>query len=135
MQLNPNKVSFGRHETFVLRYSWLTKGFQEMEKNSDVFTSENQTVTLGVGKNMVNSIRYWLIASQMAEPDQSGRMKKTDFGQWILSELDPFIEDEATLWLIHWLIASNPDISTGWYWFFNHYHSRCRGGPIPRVCY
>ena len=71
---------------------------------------------------MVNSIRYWLIASQMAEPDQSGRMKKTDFGQWILSELDPFIEDEATLWLIHWLIASNPDISTGWYWFFNHYH-------------
>ncbi len=45
---NPQKVSFGRHETFALRYSWLTKGFQTLLKNSKVFSSDEATVTLGL---------------------------------------------------------------------------------------
>ena len=27
----PQKAAFGRHETFALRYGWLTKGFQASE--------------------------------------------------------------------------------------------------------
>jgi hypothetical protein len=38
--LNPKKASFGRHETFALRYSWLTKGFQVFEKNQSIFTPD-----------------------------------------------------------------------------------------------
>ena len=34
---NPKKASFGRHETFALRYSWLTKGFQAFNKNRIFF--------------------------------------------------------------------------------------------------
>ena len=38
MELNPSKVSFGRNETFGLRYSWLNKGLKEFKKEEDIFT-------------------------------------------------------------------------------------------------
>tara|TARA_B100002051_G_C16106428_1_gene333177 strand:- start:257 stop:427 length:171 start_codon:yes stop_codon:yes gene_type:complete len=56
MKFSPKNVAFGRHETFVLRYSWLSKGFEEFIENPGIFNSEEAMVTLGVGKNMVSSI-------------------------------------------------------------------------------
>jgi hypothetical protein len=121
--LSRQKASFGRHETFALRYAWLTKGFQALLSNKDIFHSDNATIELGVGKNMVNSIRYWLRASQMIEDSDAG-LVPTQLGQSLLSEKgwDPYLEDEATLWLIHWLLCSNAELATAWYWFFNCYH-------------
>lgn len=121
--LNPHRAAFGRHETFALRYSWLTKGFQAFKNNPDIFTSDNATIELGVGKNMANSIRYWLRATQLIEDSASGFVA-TELGDCLLSSegFDPFLEDEATLWLIHWLLATNAEMSTAWYWFFNHFH-------------
>lgn len=102
--LTPNKATFGRHETFSLRYGWLTKGFQAFKDNNGIFNSDEATVQLGVGKNMVNSIRYWLRAAQMLEMSHDGP-QATEIGKAIFSEQgwDPYLEDEATLWLIHWL--------------------------------
>jgi len=121
--LSRQKASFGRHETFALRYAWLTKGFQALLNNKDIFHSDNATIELGVGKNMVNSIRYWLRASQMIEDSDAG-LVPTQLGQSLLSEKgwDPYLEDEATLWLIHWQLATNAELATAWYWFFNCYH-------------
>ena len=34
----------------------------------------------------------------------------------------PHLEDDATIWLVHWLLASNPPGATAVYWFFNHFH-------------
>ncbi|MCX7092698.1 MAG: DUF4007 family protein [Methylobacter sp.] len=56
---NKQNASFGRHETFVLRYSWLTKGFQAFDHDKAIFSSDKSTIELGVGKNMVNAIKYW----------------------------------------------------------------------------
>jgi len=124
MRFNPKKVAFGRHETFALRYSWLTKGFQALQADPGVFTSQEATVTLGVGKNMVNAIRYWLLASRLIEPDGDKGFQPTPIGSAIFDEkgYDPYLEDEATLWLIHWLITTNPERATAWYWFFNQFH-------------
>ena len=124
MRFNPNRVGFGRHETFALRYSWLTKGFQALQVDPEVFTSDEATVTLGVGKNMVNAIRYWLLASRMIEPAEEKGFQPTPIGRAILGEkgYDPYLEDEATIWLIHWLITTNPEQATAWYWFFNQFH-------------
>ena len=50
-------LRFSGHETFALRYGWLNKSYNSLdykEKNE-----ENLVVDLGVGKNMVNSIKYW----------------------------------------------------------------------------
>ena len=120
---SPNKVAFGRHESFALRYGWLTKGFQAFEQNHNIFSSPDSIVTLGVGKNMVNSIRHWLRAARLVKitPDKK---ETTPLGKAIFSEdgWDRYLEDEATIWLIHWLLATNPQHATAWYWFFNRFH-------------
>lgn len=121
--LNRKKASFGRHETFALRYSWLTKGFQAFERNKSIFSSDESTIELGVGKNMVNAIKYWLRASAMLLDKDEGLVASA-LGKYLLSDegWDPYLEDEATLWLIHWQLATNAELATAWYWFFNYYH-------------
>jgi len=120
---NPKKTSFGRHETFALRYSWLTKGFQAFEKNKSIFSSDEATIELGVGKNMVNAIKYWSRASSILLETDEG-LVASELGKAVFSQngWDPYLEDEATLWLIHWRLATNAELATAWYWFFNCYH-------------
>lgn len=128
MSFDPKKVAFGRHESFALRFGWLTKGFQAFEEylknDRDIFTADDAVVKLGVGKNMVNSIRHWLRAAQLVEIDKNIK-KTTALGKALFAEQggwDPYLEDEATIWLIHWLLATNPEQATSWYWFFNFFH-------------
>jgi hypothetical protein len=119
---NRDKTSFGRHETFPLRYGWLTKGYEAVKAEPDCFGRPEQAmVTLGVGRNMVNAIQYWLQAvGVVAFGDEGG--KPTDLGRALLGdEGDRYLEDEATLWIIHWLLAANAGEATGIYWFFNRY--------------
>jgi len=127
VEFNSKKVSFGRHETFILRYSWLSKGYHEFIKNPNVFSDEDATITLGVGKNMVLSIKSWLAACQLVTISYDGRyIKSTEIGRLIFDEkgYDPYLEDEGTIWLIHWLIASNTELATSFFWFFNNYHKQ-----------
>jgi hypothetical protein len=119
------QTAFGRHETFPLRYGWLTKGFRNWCENPDVFINDDPTVILGVGKNMVASIRYWLEAAQVTHQSPNHGLVPSDIGRILFSTdsgLDPFLEDDTTLWLLHWLIASNPSEATCFYWYFNRYH-------------
>jgi len=126
MLLNPKKVAFGRHETFILRYSWLTKGYQAIQNNPLIFSDDNATVELGVGKNMVSSIKYWLQAVKLIKVRKEGGYESTKLGEKIFGDngYDPYLEDEGTIWLIHWLLSSNPDLATGWFWFFNNFHKQ-----------
>jgi hypothetical protein len=126
MKFNSKKVAFGRHETFALRYSWITKGFETLAKNPSIFTSEDATVVLGVGKNMVSAIRYWLLATRMVVVDSDHQLRPTALGKMVFGDggYDPYLEDEGTIWLIHWLLSSNPQLATSWYWFFNRYHKQ-----------
>jgi hypothetical protein len=80
-------------------------------------------VVLGVGRNMVKSIRFWLRAARIAEATAEGFVP-TEIGVAIFSEdgWDPYLEDEGTIWLLHWLMATNPSQATAWYWFFNRFH-------------
>ena len=120
MEFYSHKTAFGRHETFQLRYGWLTKGYQAVEKNPGVFKSDEATVELGVGKNMVNSIRYWMRACRLLDGDLL-----TPFAHYIFNPkdgVDPYLEDEATLWLLHWKLATNPEQATTQFWFFNRFH-------------
>lgn len=122
LKFNPGKTSFGRHETFPLRYGWLTQGFTAVKANPALFSQpEPAMITLGVGRNMVNAIHYWLRATGIVEFDEEGG-QPTALGETLLGEAaDPYLEDEATLWIIHWLIAANAEGATGFYWFFNRF--------------
>ena len=71
---------------------------------------------------MVESIGYWLRAFQLVNAESP---EPTKLGNMLFSPdsgLDPYLEDEATIWLLHWLLVSNPQLATSWYWFFNCYH-------------
>lgn len=122
-QLQTDQFSFGRHETFPLRYGWLTKGYTAWSEDQSVFEGDDAVVTLGVGKNMVNAIRYWLLASQ-AVTVADRKMESTKIGKRLFAKdgWDPFLEDDTTIWLIHWLIASNAAWATSPFWFFNRFH-------------
>lgn len=123
IQLNLKQTSFGRHETFPLRFGWLTKGFQAVMQNPFIFQDDNATVKLGVGKNMVNAIQYWLQAARLIAL-QKKTWQPTALGTALFSQQgwDPYLEDEATIWLIHWLLASNATTATALFWFFNSFH-------------
>lgn len=106
----PPAYRFSGHETFPFRYSWLPKAVTELTANPELFSDDERAmVRLGVGKNMVKAIRFWVQAAAIAVPGQKG-LDISDFGRALLSEAnghDPFLEDIQTLWLIHWKIASN----------------------------
>lgn len=65
------KPTFGRHETFAFRYGWLKKGLDLTLQNSAIFSQDKALVELGVGKNMVRSIRHWCLATEILQEQDS----------------------------------------------------------------
>src|SRR5258707_8749847 len=74
---------FSGHETFPFRYSWLKKGVDSVAKDPAFFTTERAMIDLGVGKNMVNSIRHWCLAARLIEQVRGS----TSRGQFIPTEI------------------------------------------------
>ena len=117
------------HETFPLRYGWLKKAFDAVQdsKNKDdnrsVFSGPDAIARFGVGKNMVASMRHWADVSGIIEASSGKKgIITTALGQLIFGEngLDPYMEEPATSWLIHWHLCGRPTKTT-WFWAF-HYH-------------
>ena len=124
------RYKFSGHQTFAFRYGWLEKGVRGVDEHSDIFSREDALVLLGVGKNMVSSIRHWCLATQLVEPDPEAprdrrqRLRVSEVGRRLLlpKGWDPFLEDDASLWLIHWLLVTNPLIGTTWQLLFCRFH-------------
>lgn len=62
------KYTFSGHESFACKSLWLKKGY-DFVKNGHNFNAQDAVVQLGVGKNMVASIRYWMKAFGMCRND------------------------------------------------------------------
>jgi len=99
-----NQGLMGRHETFTPRYGWLKKGYDAVLKDPNIFKAEDAIERLGVGKNMVSSIRYWCQAFKLIKSNNNGGYEPTMLGDKLLGESgwDEYLEDEASLWLLHW---------------------------------
>ncbi len=118
---------FSGHETFSLRYGWLKKAVDGIAADPELFRRPDAMVTLGVGKNMVRSIRYWAMVIGVLEedseiPNNRGRcLRVSELGQLVFGKggLDPYLERTDTVWLLHYLLASNPKGPTTWHWAFN----------------
>ena len=130
MTFQPSSVSFGRHESFPLRFGWIDKGLDALRSDPGVFLREDATVVLGVGRNMVASIRYWLQVASLVEQEAGGRgLVETELARIAFGENgDPYLEDDESIWLLHWLLATNPVGATAVYWFFNHFHKQAFTG-------
>ena len=127
-------MKFSGHDTFACRTTWLYKGIDLLnnKRNSDnqiditILNGHQTTIELGVGKNMVNAIKHWLLAFGIVD------MEENDFG--VLADLiyadgdddnnlDAFIEDKFTLWILHHEICTRQYASIFNY-FFKEYFKR-----------
>jgi hypothetical protein len=103
-----NEYRFGGHQTFALRIAWLPKAAAAIEAGEDPLTNPlDGVVSLGLGKNMVEALRCWIDAYGVAQR-VGQRWSLTPLGRSIFgpSGHDRFLEDEQTLWLLHWNIAT-----------------------------
>lgn len=92
------KYTFSGHESFPCKTLWLKKGYDFVVAGND-FNSHEAVIGLGVGKNMVASIRFWLKVFGVTEND-----KPTALADYLFNDQngkDKYLEDIATLWLLH----------------------------------
>ena len=125
---NTYRPRFSGHETFPLRYGWLKKAFDRvleteyLSDNRSACWGEDAIARFGVGKNMVASMRHWAKVTGVIEESNAQSVRTTEFGRMLFGPrgLDLYMEHPATLWLIHWRLASREEMTT-WYWTFNFY--------------
>lgn len=104
---------FSGHETFACRFAWLPKAVKLIGREPAALSDDERSMLeLGLGKNMVRALRFWLEAFGVAAA-KSGRWGLLPFGQAVFGKggLDPYIERAETQWLLHWQLstaAQNP---------------------------
>ncbi len=127
--LDAAKPAFAQHETFYPRYGWFRKAYSFADLNPFVFSDEDAALQLGVGKNMVEGIRTWGLATKILEEIEPlfaanpTRLEPTKFGRDLLGSMgwDPFVEDLGTLWLMHWRIMAPKSRLPVWWLAFNDF--------------
>ncbi len=110
-------MRFSGHETFACRYAWLPKALHAIKDSKNLFADDDAAmIELGVGKNMVKSIRFWIEAAGMAAPDEDRCMVPTELGRsvFLTHGRDEYLEDITTLWLIHWKISTGRPNLLAW---------------------
>ncbi len=122
-------MKFRAHETFFIRKGWLYKGLKNVQKDERVFVSKvnNPIDVLGLGSNMVKSLRYWMKATGLTkEPLLRGKQSHQELLKLaeIIYKHDRYFEELGTLYLIHYMLASNADLATSWYVFFNEFNQK-----------
>lgn len=98
-----DRLIFQGHDTFLCRNNWLKKGYDFIQAGGN-FNDADAVVQLGVGKNMVSAIRYWLKAFGMT--DETDTLRPVAHELLNAEGFDPYIEDTATLWYLHYLLVS-----------------------------
>lgn len=127
-------MKFSGHETFSCRATWLKKGLDLMMEGGMIdfskFTQPGAATTLGVGRNMVSSIRYWLSAFGLIDEGINGDLVVDYTVESFIYQreeddeaLDPFLEDPLTLWLLHYKLVTT-NYATIYNFFFLHFIPR-----------
>lgn len=96
------RYSFSGHESFHCKSLWLKKGYDFLSNNGQ-FADPMAVMELGVGKNMVSSIRFWLKALSLTKDDNL-----TPIADYLFADgegRDPFCDDITTLWILHFLLV------------------------------
>ncbi|WP_281187912.1 DUF4007 family protein [Vibrio harveyi] len=136
MSIESSSLKFSGHQTFPLRYGWIYKIIQEIANGTSISsanTVENQMISMGVGKNMVLSIRHWIktIGLVIDSCDNSRDVELTAVAKALFVDdgerkaFDTFMDKIGTVWILHWLAqtipVSNAELNTA-RWFFNYFN-------------
>lgn len=129
MPVSPPPPKLSGHETFVCRFAWLPKLVAQMEDTQGpgqyLFKDLDEAIVrLGVGKNMVRSIKFWGEVAGLIEPAREGGHSLSAFGKDLLGRdgHDPYLEKQETLWLLHWKISTSRPPIFYWNEMLNRWH-------------
>lgn len=111
------KLKLKRHESFSIREGWLAKGIRNVKENSKTFSSAEATDILGIGTNMVKSLKYWMSATCLIK-EENRETVLSEFGS-LIDKYDPYLEDIFSWWLIHIKMMLNIDDAYIYNLFFN----------------
>ncbi len=125
---------FSGHETFPLRYGWLQKAYEAVRLAQSpkdaihIFRDPDAIARFGVGRNMVGAIRFWATGTGILKETCEG-LEVTWLGDLLFGEsgIDPNLEEDGSLWLLHWHLAGRTRLTCA-YWLFNEF----RGGIFVR---
>jgi len=107
------KLTFSGHETFSCKQFWLYKGYNFIKDKKD-FKSPDSVIDLGVGKNMVASIKFWMKAFDLIdiENNLNELSEKLFSNNGInVTGYDPYLEDIGTEWLLHYYLVKSKKAS------------------------
>ena len=112
-----NTIRLQGHEKFALREGWITKGIDGVlnPDYDNVFLEKDSAEILGIGSNMVKSLRYWMRVLGLTNANGA---ELSEFGK-LVAKYDKYIEDDFTLWIMHSHITKDIHNSTSWYMYFN----------------
>jgi hypothetical protein len=116
-------MRFGQHQTFHLRVNWLRKGISMVEDQPRFFYDTEAAEKVGLGKNMVQSLKFWMTVTKIIHDTKEENTKQTihqltDFGR-LIDRFDPYLNYPDTLSLLHFNILEQSDPMSVWDWFFN----------------
>lgn len=117
-------MRFKAHESFSIRKGWLYKGLKNVIEQPDIFSNKSLVPTdiLGIGNNMVRSLRYWLQVTGLTyESNVGGRHQELTELAHIIWEYDQYMEETGTLWLLHYKLSTQQNDATAWYYLFNEF--------------
>lgn len=142
------KPTLSGHDTFPLRYGWIKKVYDQINSQPEVvnvFAQETAIADFGVGKNMLNAMKFWSgntgmivkydgkyinsvgsvldvdgMAFDTAATYTSRHINEFYNAHNFFSDegIDPYLESPSTIWLLHLALVTNPNLVT-YYWFFN----------------
>ena len=117
-----NSIKLRRHESFSLREGWLEKGINSVnEFGNKTFGNVYGTKILGIGSNMVKSLKYWMIAGGVILP--GSKCELTDFGRALL-KYDKYLANDFSWSMFHYFLSSNFDEAPVYYYIVNKYSSK-----------
>jgi len=99
------------HQSFHLRSNWFPKAFDAIENNIDIFSKKGLVDAidrLGIGSNMVMSLRYWLRAFNIAERKGNNYFLKENAK--VLYKYDRTLQNLFSKWILHIWFCENSAI-------------------------
>lgn len=110
---------FKKNETFYLRDGWLEKAINAIYDNkpNNIFSKNNGISILGIGSNMVKSLKYWLQASNIIISTNT-KTELSLFGE-LLYKYDRYLENQFSLFLVHYYLVKNMIECPLFYGLFN----------------
>lgn len=111
-------MQFSGHESFICKHFWLKKGYDFLLGNGN-FNNEAAVTGLGVGRNMVTAINYWLKCFGIA--GNTGEL--TELGHFLFDDntgRDRYIENYGSVCLLHYMLVKTGKASV-FQIFFNEF--------------